>query len=266
MTVSYDGRGFAGSQQQGARRTIQSELQRAIATLWRIEEVSTVFAGRTDAGVHAAGQVVSVADGRPDLAECKIVRALNANLPDDLAVQAVERLAGPFHARYDAVWREYRYRLWSGPKQPLVAGLVAQTSRRLDVAAMRTGAVALVGTRDLASFAGGGEGVPWSDRASAPRGTVRTVLVCTIEPGPAWWRPESGAGELIELRIVADGFLPRMVRNIAGALMEIGRGSRPATWIGELLAGRDRRMAGSMAPADGLILWRVGYGDDSYHD
>ena len=266
MTVSYDGRGFAGSQQQGARRTVQSELQRAIATLWRTEDVSTVFAGRTDAGVHAAGQVVSVADGRPDLAECQIVRALNANLPDDLAVQAVERLAGPFHARYDAVWREYRYRLWSGPKQPLVAGLVAQTSRRLDVAAMRTGAVALVGTRDLASFAGGGEGVPWSDRASAPRGTVRTVLVCTIEPGPAWWRPESGAGELIELRIVADGFLPRMVRNIAGALMEIGRGSRPATWIGELLAGRDRRMAGSMAPADGLILWRVGYGDDSYHD
>jgi tRNA pseudouridine38-40 synthase len=266
LTVSYDGRGFAGSQRQGARRTVQSELEAAIARLWCTDDVSTVFAGRTDAGVHAAGQVISVADGRPDLANWQIVRALNASLPDDLAVQAVERLPWPFHARYDAVWREYRYRLWCGPKQPLVSGMVTQRSQRFDVSAMRAGAAALIGMHDLASFAGAGKGVPWSDRAAEPRGTVRTVFQCTVEPTPQWWRPNIGAGELIELRIVADGFLPKMVRNIAGALMDIGRNARPVTWIDELLAGRDRRMAGATAPADGLILWRVGYGDDSYLD
>ena len=245
---------------------MQLELERAISRLWKSQAISTVFAGRTDAGVHAAGQVVSTADGRPDLIEWQLLRALNAGLPDDLAVQSVERIRPPFHARYDAEWREYRYRIWSGPRQPLVVGLVTQRSRRFDVEAMRMGAKALVGTHDLASFAGRGEGVPWSERSTAPRGTVRTVFAITVDSIPAWWRAGRGDGDLIELRLVADGFLPRMVRNIAGALMDVGRGFRPANWIEELVACGDRRLAGTTAPAHGLMLWRVGYGDDSYLD
>lgn len=224
----------------------------------------TVFAGRTDAGVHAAGQVVSVVDGRPDIAEWQLVKALNDGLPSDLSVLAIERLTGRFHARYDAVWREYRYRVWSGPRQPLAADLVAQRAEAFDIDAMNRAAKSLEGTHDLASFAGGGEGVPWSERRGAPRGTVRTVWTCQVRAMPPWWGAGTGAGELFELRIVADGFLPRMVRNISGVLLDIGRGKRPESWVGDLLNARDRRIAGLTAPAEGLVLWQIGYGDDSY--
>lgn len=266
LTVTYDGRAFAGSQRQGNRRTVQLELERSLAILWKRDNVSTVFAGRTDAGVHAAGQVVSVNDGRPDLEDGQLVRALNANLPADLAVQAAERLPGPFHARYDAAWREYRYRLWSGVRQPLVNGVVLQRAQRFDIDRMRRAVTGLVGTHDLASFAGGGEGVPGAGRIDGTRGTVRTVFHSSVRRMPIWWKAGTGEGELIEFRIVADGFLPRMVRNVVGALLDVGRGVRPESWINDLLDARDRRCAGPMAPAEGLTLWRVGYGDDSFHD
>jgi len=224
-------------------------------------DAKTVFAGRTDRGVHAAGQVVSVPDPRPDLTELQIVRSLNARLPIDVAVQTVDRRPVSFHARYDAILREYRYRLWTGPRQPLVEGLVTQRERRFDRIAMSDAAAKLVGTHDLASFAGGGEGVPWSGRKLAARGTIRTIINCTVECLPAWWPDLAGTGELFEIRIAADGFLQKMVRNIAGELMEIGRGKRRPEWITELIAGRDRRLAGMAAPAEGLILWRVDYVD-----
>jgi tRNA pseudouridine38-40 synthase len=261
LTIAYDGRGFAGSQRQGVRRTVQSELERAIAMLWEAE-ARTVFAGRTDRGVHAAGQVVSTKDFRPDLAERQLKKALNARLPADLAVQSVERRPDGFHARYDAKWREYRYRLWTGTRQPLAEGLVTQRERWLERDAMSDAAAMLVGTHDLAAFAGDGEGVPWSERQRAPRGTVRSVFCCSAERIRPWWPDAASTGELIEIRIVADGFLPKMVRNVVGALMETGRGERPPEWIADLIAGRDRRLAGMTAPADGLILWRIGYDDN----
>ena len=260
LTIAYDGTDFAGSQVQPGARTVQEELERALAGLFN-RTTRTVFAGRTDRGVHAAGQVVRCADLRPDLDPVTIRRALNAALPQDVAVMAAERRSDRFHARYDARWREYRYRVWSGPPQPLARRYVWLRAERLDVGAMAEAASLLVGEHDFAALASGGEGVPWSSRRTRPRGTVRRVLVCacrTIEP---WWGATEGT--LIDVRIAADGFLPRMVRNTVGALAEIGRGAHSVGWMSELLASRDRRAGGATAPPHGLTLWRVGYDDDT---
>ena len=265
LVVAYDGRAFFGSQRQAEKRTVQGEVERAIEEVVGFH-VPAYLAGRTDQGVHAVGQVISLADHRPDLANETVRKALNANLPDDLAVIEVERRPLGFHARYDARWREYRYRLWTGVRQPLAAGFVWQRPGALDLDAMNAAAVRLIGTHDMASFAGGGEGVPGSERQSRKRGTVRTVLVCEVRRACPWWGASEQDGTLVELRIAADGFLPRMVRSITGALVEIGRGARPLTWIDELLLERDRRLGPMTAPARGLTLWRVGYDDDDPRD
>jgi tRNA pseudouridine38-40 synthase len=260
VILAYDGSGFAGSQRQPVQRTVQAVLEDTFSTLAG-RQTAVVLAGRTDEGVHAAGQVAGVADVRPDWQASRYEVALNALLPDDCGVERIERVEATFHARFDARWREYRYRIWSGPRQPLARSVVWRRHGEIDVDAINDGASRLNGTHDVASFAGGGEGVPWSDRQSAPRGTVRTIMICSARPIDPWWGP-AGAGELIELRIVADGFLPRMVRTIAGVLEEIGQRRREPAWVDALLAGRDRRMAGETAPAHGLTLWRVGYAGD----
>jgi tRNA pseudouridine38-40 synthase len=210
--------------------------------------------------------VISLADYRPDLANATIRKALNAHLPDDVAVTAVERRPLGFHARYDARWREYRYRIWTGDRQPLAAGFVWQRPGGLDLQVMQEAASKLIGTHDVASFAGGGEGVPGSVRQSRKHGTVRSIIVCKVAHGKPWWGAVETDGSLLELRIAADGFLPRMVRSITGALVEIGRGVRSPAWIDELLLARDRRQGPTTAPALGLALWRVGYDDDDPRD
>lgn len=259
LTLSYDGAGFAGSQVQPGRRTVQGELEAVIERLAG-SPVRTALAGRTDAGAHAAGQVVSLPDVRPEMGDTAIMRAINAGLPDDVAVVAARRAPNPFHARFDARWREYRYRIWFGTPQPIARGLTWQRRNRLDWAAMDEAAGGLVGRRDLAALAGGGEGVPWSDRATMPRGTVRTILRCSCRPLEPWWG--AAAGGLVEIRIVADGFLPRLVRNTAALLVSVGEGRMDAGELDRVIASRDRRQAGGTAPPRGLILWRVGYGAD----
>jgi len=263
LTISYDGTDFAGSQVQPCRRTVQGELERALAELFGGPQ-TTVFAGRTDRGVHAAGQVVGVVDGRPDLPPGTIRAALNASLPDDVAVVGVEQQPPEFHPRYDARWREYRYRIWVGPRQPLARAYSWQRREDLDTGEMATGAMLAIGEHDFATFAGAGEGVPWSGRSLRPRGTVRTVLRADCVELRPWWGPLTG--RLVELRVVADGFLPQMVRNLAAALVEIGQGKQPSSWIGELLTTRDRRAGPTTAPAMGLTLWRVGYGNETPDD
>jgi tRNA pseudouridine38-40 synthase len=265
LVVAYDGREFFGSQRQEGKRTVQGELERAIEEVVGFP-VPAYLAGRTDQGVHAVGQVASLADYRPDLKDLTVQKALNAHLPEDLAVTAVERLALGFHARYDARWREYRYRIWTGVRQPVAAGSVWQRPGALDLEAMNVAASKLIGAHDVASFAGGGEGVPGAERQSRARGTTRTILVCDVRRACPWWGTADAGGTLVELRIAADGFLPRMVRSVTGALAEIGRGARQATWIDELLANRDRRLGPMTAPAHGLTLWRVGYDEDDPRD
>lgn len=260
LTVSYDGSDFAGSQIQPGRRTVQAELGRALERLAGAP-VTTIFAGRTDAGVHAAGQVVSLQDLRPTMGEREWLLALNAHLPEDVAAVAVQRERDDFHARYDATWREYRYRIWSGPPQPLVRRFAWQVRGELDPEALGAGARCLRGERDLAAVAGGGDGVPWSDRREAPRGTVRRISRCSARRIEPWWGEPPG-GTLVEVRIAADGFLPRMVRNIVALLVEVGQGKQPVEWIERVLATNDRRLGGGTAPPNGLTLWRVGYGKD----
>ena len=259
LVVSYDGADFVGSQVQTGQRTVQDELDRALTTLGGMP-VTTVFAGRTDRGVHASGQVVSTVDIRPCDSTGQVMQALNGLLPDDIAVVEASREHGGFHARFDALWREYRYRIWAGPRQPLVRRQVWFRRSRLDEARMDAAARVFVGQRDMAALASFGRGVPWTEGRPEGRGTVRHVLRCACQRIAPWWEVERSVGDLFEVQVAADGFLPRMVRAMVALIVEVGMGTRPVSWIGDVLASQDRRQASGSAPAHGLTLSRVGYG------
>lgn len=261
MWVAYDGTDFQGSQRQEGRRTVEGTLIEAVRPL-AASSVRVTLAGRTDAGVHAIGQVASVSGIRPSLDASTVVAAVNASSPDDVTVIDAEWVDSAFHARFDARWREYRYRVWCGREQPLVRRMTWQRNASLDVATMNDAAQRLLGFCDLASFTGGGEGVPWSDRALRPRGTKRTIYRSSVREADAWWGIPAGNGLGIEFRIAADGFLPQVVRGMVGALVHIGQHRRSPSWIDDLIAARDRRLGPPTAPPQGLIFWRVGYGDE----
>src|SRR5215210_1472657 len=189
LTLTYDGTEFAGSQIQRNQRTVQGELEGALGQIAAIP-IRATFAGRTDRGVHALGQVVAVGLPAWSATALELLRALNARLPHDLAAIDAAPCGESFNPRFDAVWREYRY--WIAPEvvSPFL-GRYAWTRRRdVDAEAVRAGAERLVGTHDFASFAGGGEGVPWSQRAARPTGTARTVLRCDCRE----IRPRVGPG------------------------------------------------------------------------
>ena len=259
LTLAYDGTDFAGSQTQPDRRTVQGELEGVLGEIAAIP-IRTTFAGRTDRGVHAVGQVAAFRLPAWSGTALDLQRALNARLPVDVGATEADFCEESFNPRFDAIWREYRY--WIAPQvvSPFL-GRYAWTRRTdLDAAAVRAAARRLAGTHDFASFAGGGAGVPWSRRATTPRGTTRTVLDCDCQE--IWPRIGPGIDEptrVLEVRVAADGFLPRMVRNIVGALLEVGQGRQSAEWISELLAQRDRRLAPVVAPPQGLTLARVGF-------
>jgi len=254
--LGYDGTEFAGSQRQPGRRTVQGVLEAALQQLTG-RSVVLVLAGRTDRGVHAVGQVAS-GDILWRHPTADLARALNAVLPSDLVVYQVRRAPPGFHARRSARYREYRYRLWVGSEPPLLLRrYVWHVRGTLDLGAMSRAAGVLLGTHDFRSFAGKGVGVPGADRR-----TVRKVsladwveLECTFDRAAAEAR-------LLEFRIGADAFLPRMVRNIVGAMVVIGGALRPPDWIAELLKAGDRRAAPAPAPPQGLVLWRVEYPGD----
>ena len=244
LTLEYDGRGFRGWQAQGAgERTVQGVLTDALARLTG-EAVAVHGAGRTDAGVHALGQVASVVLERSTLAVEALRDGLNAHLPDDVAIVRAEAAPEGFHARTWAVAKVYRYLVHARPaRSPLLAGYAWHRTGVLDIGSMREGAAALVGRHDFSAF-----------RASAgqARTPVRTLARLTVEPDPA-------AAGLLRVEADGDGFLMHMVRIIVGTLVEVGRGKLPAGRVREILAGRDRRAAGPTAPAQGLYLVEVRY-------
>lgn len=261
LTISYDGTRFHGSQRQQNGRSVQGELEQALFGLTG-KAIAVELAGRTDAGVHAIGQVASVEQIRPEMSGDRLSRAINAHLPADVCVLQCEPMPDTFHARYDATWREYRYRIWCGAAQPLARTLAWHRHWGLNAADMDLACRTMIGTHDLASFSGDGSGIPNPKRTLGARGTVRTVFECGVQTVLPWWGTNPDSGTALEIRMVADGFLPQSVRTIAGALVEIGRGKRPVEWMADLLEARDRRQGPQTAPAHGLILWRVGYGDE----
>ena len=241
LSLEYDGRDFAGWQvQPGGRRTVQGALEAAVERVTG-RAARVIGSGRTDAGVHAQGQVASV---RVDtgLEPDEFSRALNGVLPADVAVLGAERVPDDFHARRDARSKLYCYRIWNGASpSPLRARRAWHVARPLDLEAMRGAAQALAGTHDFACFRAAGSGVGSS---------VRTLTRCQLE------------GETrAELRLLVEGngFLRHMVRALVGTLVEVGCGRRPAGSMAAMLAARDRGRAGRTAPAHGLTLVRVDY-------
>jgi tRNA pseudouridine38-40 synthase len=266
LTLAYDGTDFAGSQVQPNQRTVQGELERALATI-ADDSARTVFAGRTDRGVHAKGQVASARLPSWRGTEDALWRALRANLPADLAAVEVARCSEGFNPRFDAAWREYRYWIAPGANDPFLRRYAWETRGEVSAEAVAAGARELVGRHDFATFAGGGEGVPWSERARSARGTVRTILRCECRELAVHAGPGAEADKcILEVRVAADGFLPQMVRTIVGALFEVGQGRQEPEWVGHLLAARDRRLGPSIAPARGLTLWKVGFAGDVLDD
>jgi tRNA pseudouridine38-40 synthase len=243
LTLAYDGTAYAGWQYQPQRKTLQGIVEDALGRITG-ETVCTVASGRTDAGVHAAGQVVSFRTASRLPAEV-LRRALNAVLPADVAVLDAEEAPAGFHATHHAVRKRYRYMIHDGPVRDVFRLRYAwQCRRRLDAEAMDRAAKLLLGTHDFRSFQATG-----SKRTS----TVRTVFDLEVRRGG------KGESDLVTTEIEADGFLYNMVRTIVGTLVEVGRGARPESWVADVLAAKDRSAAGRTAPAQGLFLLNVEY-------
>ncbi len=246
LTLAYDGTAYAGWQSQSNQRTLQDTFEAALAQVTG-EAVRVVASGRTDAGVHALGQVVSFSTASA-LAPDAVQKALNAVLPEDMAVLAVAEAPKGFHAIHDAVRKRYRYVVHDGPVREVFRRRFAwHVRRRLDAEAMHRAAQALAGTHDFRSFESA-----WPQRNSS----VRTIFEIGVVRGVGGTEED-----FVVLEVEADGFLYNMVRAIVGTLVEVGRGVRSETWPCEVLAALDRSAAGMTAPPEGLCLVRVDYAD-----
>jgi tRNA pseudouridine38-40 synthase len=239
VVLEYDGSGFAGWQQQASGRTVEAELKRALRSVTG-KAITVYAAGRTDAGAHAEGQVVNFhTDGR--IQPRRMLAALNARLPEDVAALSAEEVPDDFHARYSARWRRYRYRYLDRVSRPaLERGRCWQVPGPLDVDAMSRAARALIGKHDWTTFCSASE---------PPDARVREMRSAQIVR----------RGDMVELELVAEGFLRGLARSIAGALADVGRSKQAAEWVGKILHERDRREAPRTAPAGGLTLMEVIY-------
>ena len=241
LTLAYDGTPFVGWQRQAHGVSIQGLVEDALAR-FDGAPVTVHGAGRTDAGVHALGQVASAqiaASHPPDV----IARALNASLPPEVRVTSVEDAADEFHARFSARAKTYRYVIRNGPMaSPFERLYVWHIQDALNRDAMHEAAAVLVGTHDFGAFRSVG-------------GEVRTTIRTITESG---FTRQDDPG-LLAYEITGDGFLRHMVRALVGTLVAVGRGQRPASSMSELLAGANRAEAGPTAPPQGLFLVRVVY-------
>lgn len=243
LTIAYDGTDYAGWQRQSGQMTVQERLEAAFAVIFG-QRVPVEGAGRTDAGVHAFGQAAHVVLPRP-FALPQLVPALNANLPDDIAVRAVRPAPDGFHARFCAIGKRYVYRCVTGRLRPAVGRRYLHWVKRpLDLEAMRAAGRLLVGRHDFAAFA-------TNPGYVRKHGTTRTIQHLRLV------RRSWG----FDLAVQGDGFLYNMVRALAGTLIDVGTGRLSAADVAAILHGRDRRAAGPTAPACGLYLLTVLYPD-----
>ena len=281
LRIQYDGTDFVGSQLQKQGRTVQGELEAALLRLAG-EPVRVALAGRTDSGVHAWGQIASLYfPDKPRLdSPDGVQRALNAILPGDVAVTGAEIVPDIFHARFSARRRAYRYLIWNAPYPlPLLSRYSLHIRNKLDWEVMGRAAEKLVGTHDFAAFAGSGMGVrdgeieANQENESSGPSTIRTMHTARILPvdptadfrhlrapevqGVDIW-DTTDAG-MWALDLVANAFLPQMVRAVTGTLLEVGQGKRTVENMNEVIESRDRSAAGQTAKAHGLCLLWVEY-------
>jgi tRNA pseudouridine38-40 synthase len=239
LTLAYDGTEFHGWQRQPGLRTVQEVLEGAIEQLTGVRPNSNA-SGRTDAGVHAIGQVVHFLTPSklpPDV----FVRALNALTPPDIRVNEACEVTQAFHATLDASSKRYRYVIDNGRHaDPFLRRHSWHVFQPLNVDRMREGGLHLLGRHDFRSFE-----TEWPNRTSS----VRTIFDVAL----------SREADRVVIEVEADGFLYNMVRAIAGTLMLVGAGKRPASWVGEVVAAEDRTQAGPTAPPQGLFLLLVRY-------
>lgn len=238
--ISYDGTQFAGYQIQQNKRTVQGELERVLSNMHKGSWIRVTASGRTDAGVHAYGQVIHF-DSPLHIAPEGWKKALNAQLPDDIVVREVQEADASFHARFSAVAKEYRYKIRTAPEPNVFLRRYAyHYPYPLDYEAIRRALPLVKGTHDFTSFCSARTDI--EDR-------VRTIyeanLVCSEEE--------------LEFQWVGNGFLYNMVRILVGTMLEIGQGKRRWDCIPSILEGKDRRLAGKTAPPHGLYLWNVFY-------
>lgn len=242
LDLAYDGTGFSGWAAQAGLRTVQGALQDVLGTLARTQPPRVTVAGRTDAGVHARGQVAHV-DLAPGVASDRLlVRRLNGLLPPDVRVHEAAPAPDGFDARFSAVSRSYRYRVADSPwlVDPLRRADTLVHPRQLDDRAMVAAGGPLLGLQDFAAYCRRREGAT----------TVRTLQELS------WARDRHG---VLEAVVQADAFCHSMVRALIGALLAVGDGRRPVPWPGQVLAGRVRTPDAQVAPAHGLTLEAVGY-------
>ena len=257
ITLSYDGTGYVGWQRQANGVSIQALLEDALRALDG-REVPVSGAGRTDAGVHALGQVASFTIAR-DLKPGALARALNAHLPRAIRVLFVEEASPEFHARFSARTKTYQYRLWNGEvMSPFESTYAWHVPGPLDVEAMRAAARLLEGRHDFAAFQATGSSVTTTEREIFSSRIVDCGLrigeESTIESAV-----RNSQSAMLIYEVTGDGFLRHMVRIVIGSLVEIGRGRQTVDWFGRAIAGRDRAGAGPTAPPHGLFLVRVEY-------
>ena len=234
--VEYDGTDFAGFQVNPGRRTVQGVLEDALARLGNGVIRRVDGAGRTDAGVHATGQVIAFTyDGR--LAAADLGRTLDALLPGDVSIRDVRRAPPRFHPRYAARYREYRYTVWNGPRSPLRERTALGVRVPLDTAAMARAGSVLEGRHDFSSF------------GAADRSPVRTVYAVRVRRN----------GRTVTIDVRADAFLRGMVRRMVAVLLEVGLGKVDVAAVRSALAGPGPAFDGAAAPAKGLCLRHVAY-------
>jgi len=245
LVIAYNGAAYHGWQrQEDGIDTIQQRIEESASDV--LGEPVTVFgAGRTDAGVHALGQVANFHTQNLSVPLAGLRRAMNSRLPRDIAVTSAQHVDDEFHASRSAVGKTYLYRIWVAPARPvMLAGQVYHYFRPLDLASMQQAARGLLGRHDFRGFA---------TSAEQRKDTNRTIFSCRV----------AQIGPEIRIAVTGDGFLYNMVRNIVGTLIEIGRGRWRPSQIAAIISSRDRRHAGPTAPPDGLYLQCVHYDSDS---
>lgn len=253
LLIAYDGTDFYGWQIQPGKPIIQSCLEDALGRITG-SEVKLIGSGRTDAGVHAAGQVANFHTASP--IPCgNLQKALNNTLPPTIRIRAVEEAPPAFHARYDARAKMYRYRILQAPVcPPYLARFAHHETYFLDHGRMAEAAKWIEGEHDFTSFAASDAksyAKEQAGRCASPKPAVRTVFSSRL-----FWRPQT---QLLIYEIRGSGFLQYMVRNIVGTLIEVGHGRIEPDDVVRILTARDRRLAGPTAPARGLCLMKVEY-------